>query len=58
MEEMGGACSTHGNLTIAYKLLVGKCDGETPLGRLRLEDSITMDLKGKVWLVVDWIELA
>jgi len=44
----------------AYKILVGKSEGERPVGRTRLkwEDSIRMDLREIGWEVVDWIHLA
>jgi hypothetical protein len=32
---MGGACSTNGEKRIAYRLLVGKPEGNRPLGRPR-----------------------
>jgi hypothetical protein len=32
---MGGACSTNGGKRNAYRLLVGKPEGKTPLGRPR-----------------------
>ena len=33
--EMGGACSMYGETTGLYKVLVGKPEGKSPLGRLR-----------------------
>jgi hypothetical protein len=44
----------------AYKILVGKPEGNKQLGRprRRWEDNITMDLKEIEWEVVDWIQLA
>jgi hypothetical protein len=46
---MAGACSTNGEKTNAYRLLMGKPEGERPLGRPRHRwvDSIKMDL-GKI----------
>jgi hypothetical protein len=39
----------------AYKILVGIPEGKRPVRRYRRrwEDNITMDLRGKVWKVVD-----
>jgi hypothetical protein len=50
MEEVRGA----------YKILVGKPEGRTPLGRpgRRREDNIKMDLGEIGFGVVDWIHLA
>jgi hypothetical protein len=44
----------------AYGLLVGKLEGETPLGRPKREwvDNIRMDLGEVQWGGVDWIGLA
>jgi hypothetical protein len=44
----------------AYRLLVGKPEGERPLGRprRRWEDNIRMDLGEVGWSVVGWICLA
>jgi hypothetical protein len=44
----------------AHNILVGKLEGERPLGRPRhrLEDNIKMDLREIGWEVVDWIHLA
>jgi hypothetical protein len=57
---MSGACSTIGEKTNVYKLLVGKPEGKRPLGRPRCRwvDNIRMDLvevgwgdvTGLVWL--------
>jgi hypothetical protein len=30
-DEMGGACSAHGKMRNAYKVLVGKLEGKRPL---------------------------
>jgi hypothetical protein len=48
-DEMGGTCSTHGNLRNAYKVLVGKYEGKISLGRprLRWEDNIRMDRRAQ-----------
>ena len=44
---MGGACSTYGERTGAYRVLMGKPEGKRPLGRSerRWEDNIKMDLQ-------------
>jgi hypothetical protein len=44
----------------AFRLLVGKPEGKTPLGRLRRRwvDNIRMDLGDVGWGDVDWIGLA
>jgi hypothetical protein len=44
----------------AYRALVGKPEGKTPLGRARRrwEDNIKMDLRGVEWGGADWIDLA
>ena len=43
-----------------YRVLVGKPEGKSPLGRPRRlwEDNIKMDLQEVVCGSVDWIELA
>jgi hypothetical protein len=42
-----------------YKILVGKPEGKTPLGRPRCRwvDNIKMDLRETGWDGMDWIEL-
>jgi hypothetical protein len=59
-DEMGGPCSTNGDKRNPYRLLVGKPEGERPLGRSRRrwEDNIWMDLGEMGWGDVDWIGLA
>jgi hypothetical protein len=44
----------------AYRVLVGKPEGERPLGRPRhrWEDNIKMDLRERGWGGVSWIDLA
>jgi hypothetical protein len=44
----------------AYRILVGKPEGERPLGRprRRWEDNIRMDLREIGWGDMDWIDLA
>jgi hypothetical protein len=57
---MGGACSTHGRVRNAYKILVGKSEGNRPLGRhkRRWEYNVGMDLREIGWENVEWIHLA
>jgi hypothetical protein len=44
----------------AYRILVGKPEGKSPLGRPRRRcvDGVKMDLREIGWDGVDWIELA
>jgi hypothetical protein len=44
----------------AYRILVGKPEGKTPLGRPRRMwvDNIKMDLREIGWVGVDWIDMA
>jgi hypothetical protein len=44
----------------AYRILVGKPEGKTPLGkpRRREEDIIRMDVRAIGWGGMDWIDLA
>jgi hypothetical protein len=46
-DEMGKACSTHGENRNAYRGLVRKPEGKIPLGtpRRRWENNIKMDLR-------------
>jgi hypothetical protein len=48
-----------GEMRTAYSILVGKPEGERPLGRprLRFEDNIRMDLETG-WEGMDWIHQA
>jgi hypothetical protein len=57
---MGGPCNTNGEKRNAYRLLVGKPEGKTPLGRPRRRwvDNIRMDLLEVGLGDVDWIGLA
>jgi len=57
---MGGACSTYGERRGVYRVLVGKREGERPLGRprSRWEDNIKMDLQEVGFGGMDWIDLA
>jgi hypothetical protein len=55
---MGGACSTNGKKKYVYRLLVGKPEGNSPLGKTRCRwmDNIKMDLGeiGDRWCGLDW----
>jgi hypothetical protein len=44
----------------AYRILVGKPEGQRPLERprRRWEDNIRMDLREIGWVGMDWIDLA
>jgi len=57
---MCGACSTYEESRDVYKVLVGKSEGKSPLGRprLRWEDNIKMNLQEVGFGGVDWIDLA
>jgi hypothetical protein len=57
---MGRACSTNGEKSNAFKILVGKPEGKRPLGRPRRRwvDNIRMDLREIGWGAMDWIDLA
>jgi hypothetical protein len=54
------ACSTNGEKRNAYKILVGKPEGKTPLGRPRCRsvDNIKMDPRKIGWDGMVWIDLA
>jgi hypothetical protein len=58
ISRMGRECSTKGEKI--YRLLVGKSDGNRPLGRprRRWEDDVKFDLREIEWGGVDWIGLA
>jgi hypothetical protein len=49
-----------GEMRNAYRILVGKPEGKTPLRRSRCRwvDNIKMDLRETGWDGMDWIELA
>jgi hypothetical protein len=57
---MGGACSTNGEKRSADRILVGKPEGKTPLGRPRdrWEDNIRMYLREIGWGGMVWIDQA
>jgi hypothetical protein len=48
-----------GEKTNAYRIVVGKSEGERPLGRPRRRwvDNIKMDLRETGWDGVDWIDM-
>jgi hypothetical protein len=58
--ETGGACSTYGEGAGVYRVLVGKPEGNRPLGRpwRRWEINVRMDLQEVGWGCEDWIGLA
>jgi hypothetical protein len=57
---MGRACSTNGETRNAYRILVGKPEGKSPLGRPRHRwvGNIKIDLRDTGSDGMDWIELA
>jgi hypothetical protein len=58
--EMGGAYSAYGEGRGMYRVLVGKPEGKTPLGRPkhRWEEIIKMDFEGVGCVGMDWIVVA
>jgi hypothetical protein len=59
-DQIGRECSMNWVENNAYRILVGKPEGKSPLGRPRCRwvDNIKMDLRDIHWGCVDWIELA
>jgi hypothetical protein len=57
---MGRACSTNREKRHAYRILVVKPEGKTPLERPRVRwvDNIKMDLRETEWGGMGWIDLA
>jgi hypothetical protein len=57
---MDKACSTHGEKRNAYRILMGKPEGNRPLGRPRrsCEDAIKMDFRETGFGGMHWIDLA
>ena len=57
---MDGACSVYGERRGIYRVLVGKPEGKTPLGRprSRCEDNIKMGFQEVGCGGMDWIDLA
>jgi hypothetical protein len=56
---MVSACSTNGEKSNAYRILVGKPEGKRPLGRTTRMwvDNIKMDFREIEWDGIDWIWL-
>jgi hypothetical protein len=59
-DEMGRTCCTNGKKSNACRVLVGKQEGKSPLGRPRpmWVDNVKKDLREIGWGGEDWIELA
>jgi hypothetical protein len=59
-DEMRTVCSTKGEKNNAYRILVGKLEGKSPLGRPRRRwaDNIKMGRMEIGWGSMDWIDLA
>jgi hypothetical protein len=59
-DEMGRRCSTQGEKRNAYRVLVGKPEGNRPLERprRRWENNIEMDCREIRLGGMDWIQLA
>jgi hypothetical protein len=57
---MGEACSAYGERRGVCRVLVGKSEGNRPMGRLRSrwDDNIKMDLQEVGCGDTEWIELA
>jgi hypothetical protein len=57
---MGRACSTNGEKRNACRILVGKPEGKSSLGRPRRRwlNNIKIDLREIGWDGMDWIDLA
>ena len=57
---MGGRVARMGERRGVYRVLVGKPEGKSPLGRPRRtwKDNIKMDLQEVGCVGMDWIELA
>jgi hypothetical protein len=57
---MGRVCSTNGEKGNAYRILVGKPERRSPLGkpRRRWVDNSAIDLREIGWDCMDWIDLA
>ena len=60
MTEMGRTRSTYGAVQYKYRVLVGKPEGQRPLGRprRRWEDNIKMDFREVGCDAGEWIDLA
>jgi hypothetical protein len=59
-DEIGRTCSMNWGNMNAYRILVGKPEGNTLLGipRRRWIDNIKMDLREIGWDGMDWIDVA
>jgi hypothetical protein len=57
---MDRACSTHGEKTNEYRILVGTSEWKRPLGRpiFRWENNIKMDFREIGWVAMYWFDLA
>jgi hypothetical protein len=57
---MGRACCTHGEKRNVYRILVGKPQGNRPVGRprRRWEYNIKMGLRDIEWGGMNWTDLA
>jgi hypothetical protein len=57
---MGRECSTNGEKSCAYRILVGKPEGKRPLGRRRRKwvNNIKTNDREIGWNGVDWIDVA
>jgi hypothetical protein len=57
---MGVACSTYEESRDVYRVLMGKPEGQRPVGRprRRWEDNIKMYYQEMGWTDMDWIDLA
>jgi hypothetical protein len=55
---MGGACSAYGGEGV-YRVLLGKPEGQRPLGRPRdrWQDNIKMNLQEEGFGDIEWIKL-
>jgi hypothetical protein len=58
-DEMGGACSTNGEKRNVYRILVGKPEGNRPLGRPRRRwvDNIEIGWDGVDWIGLIWLRI-
>jgi hypothetical protein len=56
---MGRTRNTNGEKWNAYRILVGKPEGKTPLGRSKRRwiDNVKIDLRDIRWDAMDWIDL-
>jgi hypothetical protein len=56
---MGGACSTDGEMRIAYSILIGRPEWKRLLGTPRSgrKDNIRLGLREIEWEDMDWLHL-